>query len=112
MQRRIQLFTRKELNYLRDPYFRIIREEDQYIVKDIQEQKYYKLTATEIKNFNLKFKNREEKIIDYINLAVDTEKFLEPYYTILNSEAPIFRTFDRLYEMIEKIKTSGKLYNV
>ena len=47
--------------------------------------------------------NREEKIIDYINLAVDTEKFLEPYYTILNSEAPIFRTFDRLYEMIEKI---------
>ena len=25
------MFTRKELNYLRDPYFRIIREEDQYI---------------------------------------------------------------------------------
>lgn len=25
------MFTRKELSYLRDPYFRIIREEDQYI---------------------------------------------------------------------------------
>ena len=25
------MFTRKELNYLRAPYFRIIREEDQYI---------------------------------------------------------------------------------
>lgn len=25
------MFTRKELNYLRDPYFRIIREEEQYI---------------------------------------------------------------------------------
>ena len=53
------MFTRKELNYLRDPYFRIIREEDQYIVKDIQEQKYYKLTATEIKNFNLKYLFRQ-----------------------------------------------------
>lgn len=47
--------------------------------------------------------NREEKIIEYINFAIDTRKFLEPYYDIINSEAPIFRIFDRLYEMIERI---------
>ena len=52
----------KTLKVYKDDNYEIFGEEDQYIVKDIQEQKYYKLTATEIKNFNLKFKNREEKI--------------------------------------------------
>ncbi|MGZ1051257.1 site-2 protease family protein, partial [Streptococcus thermophilus] len=46
----------------KDDNYEIFGEDDQYIVKDIQEHKYYKLTATEIKNFNLKFKNRDEKI--------------------------------------------------
>ena len=52
----------KTLKVYKDDNYEIFGEDDQYIVKDIQEHKYYKLTATEIKNFNLKFKNRDEKI--------------------------------------------------
>ncbi|HFI0563987.1 TPA: peptidase, partial [Streptococcus suis] len=52
----------KTLKVYKDDNYEIFGEDDQYIVKDIREHKYYKLSATEIKNFNLKFKDRDERI--------------------------------------------------
>ncbi len=92
----------KTLKVYKDDNYEIFGEEDQYIVKDIQEQKYYKLTATEIKNFNLKFKNREEKISS-LNLFI--------FFIILFS-LEIFNIYIVLKSVVEEIDEIDFIYSL
>lgn len=52
----------KNLKVYKDDKYEIFGEDNQYIVKEIQEHRYYKLTASEIENYNLTFESREERI--------------------------------------------------